>query len=338
MSKIKQRKKRLNSLILLLLLTAVLLIVSTYAWFTSNQTVTISSLEVNVGTSSGLQISVDGINWKSLISNEDITNAHNTYAAAKNQIPTSMEPCSTALNLNENGELNMFYGSVEADEDGNYALTSTLQSDAETSGFSSEELATKYYIAFDMFLKSDKEVENLYLTRNSDVKSTDDVSKGLENASRVAFVLEGNVADGSATSAIQGLKTADDANVHMWEPNYDAHTSTGVANAYSLFKLTLNAGNGNDLVSYDGVSADCSAIPLTKCTSTDNGAYFAAVEPTYKTIKEHTDDVSVFGGLKSGITKVRVYMWVEGQDVDCENNASGSNIAYDLQFSLNQSE
>ena len=27
-------------------------------------------------------------------------------------------------------------------------------------------------------------------------------------------------------------------------------------------------------------------------------------------------------------------MWVEGQDVDCENNASGSSLAYNLQFSV----
>ena len=37
--------------------------------------------------------------------------------------------------------------------------------------------------------------------------------------------------------------------------------------------------------------------------------------------------------LQAGITKVRIYMWVEGQDVDCENNASGGDLLYNLQFS-----
>jgi hypothetical protein len=36
--------------------------------------------------------------------------------------------------------------------------------------------------------------------------------------------------------------------------------------------------------------------------------------------------------LQRGITKVRVYMWIEGQDVDCENSASGGNITYGLQI------
>ena len=29
-------------------------------------------------------------------------------------------------------------------------------------------------------------------------------------------------------------------------------------------------------------------------------------------------------------------MWVEGQDVDCENMASGGQVAFDLQFSSNK--
>ena len=27
-------------------------------------------------------------------------------------------------------------------------------------------------------------------------------------------------------------------------------------------------------------------------------------------------------------------MWIEGQDVDCENDASGSDLSYNLQFSI----
>ena len=38
--------------------------------------------------------------------------------------------------------------------------------------------------------------------------------------------------------------------------------------------------------------------------------------------------------LASGITKYRIYMWVEGQDIDCENFASGTYLQYNLSFSL----
>ena len=40
-----------------------------------------------------------------------------------------------------------------------------------------------------------------------------------------------------------------------------------------------------------------------------------------------------FDNLAAGVTKVRVYMWIEGQDVDCENMASGTNVNFNVQFS-----
>ena len=75
MAKRNKRKNNTRYSLLLLLLLLVFLIVSTYAWFTANQTVTISTLDVNVQTSNGLQISADAINWKTILQKEDITGA-----------------------------------------------------------------------------------------------------------------------------------------------------------------------------------------------------------------------------------------------------------------------
>ena len=41
--------------------------------------------------------------------------------------------------------------------------------------------------------------------------------------------------------------------------------------------------------------------------------------------------------LKAGVTKMRIYMWIEGQDIDCENNATGSDITYNVQLSTQSS-
>ena len=38
--------------------------------------------------------------------------------------------------------------------------------------------------------------------------------------------------------------------------------------------------------------------------------------------------------LSAGITKIRMYMWIEGQDVDCENTASGTDISFNVQFTV----
>ena len=33
--------------------------------------------------------------------------------------------------------------------------------------------------------------------------------------------------------------------------------------------------------------------------------------------------------------KIRIYMWLEGQDVDCEDNASYGDISFKLEFTTN---
>ena len=108
----KASRKRLNNLLIILLLTAVLLVMSTYAWFTANKTVRIDALEVNVATSSGLQISADGITWKTIIDGDDIKNAYDTYPTVINQMPDDIAPVSTALTVDNNGRLEMFYGNI----------------------------------------------------------------------------------------------------------------------------------------------------------------------------------------------------------------------------------
>ena len=50
--------------------------------------------------------------------------------------------------------------------------------------------------------------------------------------------------------------------------------------------------------------------------------------------KETNDTYTKYFSLNAGITKFRVYIWVEGQDVDCENDASGSKVSYNIQLSM----
>ena len=38
--------------------------------------------------------------------------------------------------------------------------------------------------------------------------------------------------------------------------------------------------------------------------------------------------------LKVGVTKLRIYFWVEGQDIDTENNAAGYKMSLNLQFTI----
>lgn len=317
MSKKSKRKTDVRSSILVLLLIAILLIASTYAWFTANTQVTISSLNVNVKAQNGLQISADGTNWKTILENTDIdpTNVSGTYSGNTNQIPTVMEPVSSVGTVT-NGKMEMFYGQVTSSDSGAWQLSASKETD--TKGTEGR------YIVFDTFLKVDKE-SPLTLTSSSGVTYTDDTSKGLENAARIAFVTLGNTAADSDLSTIQGLNT--DSTSYIWEPNYDKHTSYAITHAKDTYGDTITSTTG--ALAYNGIKAE---ITTPVAIASTDAQYFGAVTPAYTTPTTMTD-TQIFT-LKAGVTKVRIYMWIEGQDVDCENNASGANIKFDLQFSI----
>ena len=320
----KRKKYRLLILLLLLFGTGIMLATSTYAWFTANKTVSIGTLEVQIAAKNGIQISADGTNWKSIVQKTDLTSASTTYGAAKNQLPDVLEAVSTGGVVNNDGQLPMYYGNIGTNAEGNYILTATKETDANgTSG---------KYIAFDLFFKVDKETD-IWITPTSGVKTTDVTDTGIKNASRIAFVVLGNTTAGDTVANIQALNKGTASSTYIWEPNYNIHTPTGIANARDVYgKVDVTADHA--ILPYSGVIsdiADVDNILLGNATQTDDAAKFKDVTITYKTKANFTHYIPAFK-LSNGITKVRIYMWVEGQDVDCENNASNGNITFDLQI------
>ena len=64
------------------------------------------------------------------------------------------------------------------------------------------------------------------------------------------------------------------------------------------------------------------------------GTNFKQVTPTLSTADGALAADQTWFSLNAGITKVRFYLWIEGQDVDCENNASGDAISFNMNFVL----
>lgn len=322
----RKKKKKLSSLIALLVIAIIALGTTTYAWFTSNRTVTISTLDVHVEAQNGLQISTDAATWKTVITNEDIIAG---YGTDTNQVPKSMEPVSTVGTLDTNGFMEMYYGNIQSTEDGTQILTATKTTESKgTSG---------KFIAFDTFLKVEAESEIEMTTSSSVLPKNPLTDVGLQNAARVAFIIEGNSPVTDDTSDIRALKTSDSTNTRIWEPNYDVHTNAAVTAARDTYGITTTT-EGADRITYSGVKAEISEeletpVLLSKSDASNNPAYFSVVNPSYTTVKDFEVPVTVFT-LQPGVTKVRVYMWIEGQDVDCENNASGTDISYNVQFSV----
>lgn len=339
----KKKQRKLLLAILMLILTGGVLSATSYAWFTANKTVTVSSINVNVAAANGLQISVDGVDWKAIITNDDILGTidgtNGNYPTNTNQLPvdsTNLAPVSTAGNTDANGFMEMYLGSIDANETtGEYQLTATKDTEAKQSNGG-------HFIAFDLFFQVQEETQ-VYLTHNATVIAGENNS-GIQNAARVAFINEGNAPAGTAANAIQALSTA--STPVIWEPNYDVHTAASAANASSVYgKITTTTGAGR--LGYYGIKAPI-ATPLS-LNNTD-AAYFNEVTQdeatpgytlpsTYLATPASGINANSFKKvfiLQAGVTKMRIYMWVEGQDVDCENNASGGQISFNVQFSSNE--
>lgn len=324
----KSRKYRLLILLLLMFGTGILLTTSTYAWFTSNKTVSVSTLDVTIQAQNGIQISVDGSNWKSIVNKTDLQGASATYAAAINQLPEVLEPVSTGGVPDTDGLFPMFYGSIVTStstaNNGSYILTSTKETEANGT--------TGKFIAYDLFFKVDDD-SDIWITDTSGIRTTDQTDTGIKNASRIGFIVKGNTSAGSSLSTIQGLNNGTTSGAYIWEPNYNIHTPAGIANARDVYKITTTE-DAADPLPYSGVITEITTdndVLLGNATEEKDATKFKAVTPTYKTKAGFTHYIPAFK-LTKGITKVRIYMWVEGQDVDCENSASNGHLSFDLQI------
>lgn len=320
-----KKSRRLFILILLLVVMILLLGGSTFAWFSSNKHATIESIDINVATVTGLQVSVDAINWGNEVTKQQIIDAYKTYPSSENQLPDTLSNVSTA-GFVTGGELDMFYGVTSEEKNGGFTLTTSKQSEKRCTGDEECEFS-KHYIAFDIFLLVTSPA-TVGITANSNViPQPDTPDRGAQNAARVGFVVEGTVAAGNSTAA-QNLKGGTES--FIWEPNYDVHTQAGVDAALNVYGITTTR-SGGARIPYKGVNAEFHT-PIY-IDQTDKSSYFTSVNPKAATILGFTANQALFN-VPAGISKIRVYMWLEGQDVDMENRAAGSALLYNLELAM----
>lgn len=339
MQKKNKKNRRILLFLMLLVGTGAMLSTATYAWFTANKVVSINNIDVEVEAQNGIQISTNGTTWKAAVTNSDILSG---YAGSVNQLPKVLEPVSTAGTINSDGRLEMFYGDVKANGDSFY-LTTTLEEDAAETVLDSDSenfRKTGKYLAFDVFFKVNADTP-VYLTTTSGVTSNnlDSTDAPIKNASRVAFVTLGHADDGAELTTIQGLNDSDAHSLLIWEPNYNTHTKAAINHAKDTYGMDITEDHAK--LPYDGVKAEISSDENVKVgdANADKYADFFGAVTTNVATKAGTgfDAYEQLFTLEEGITKVRIYVWVEGQDVDCENNASGGDLRISLELSSKSS-
>lgn len=323
----KQKNNRRKKLLIPLFFSSFLLMTTTFAWFSANRMVSIDSLNVHVQTDGGLEVSTNAIDWKQVVTVQDIMSAREKYAGSVNQLPYRMNPVSSGGNISD-GKLELFVGNATNSVD-DFILVADRSIETESFG----EDSNGNFIAFDVFFRVSSAKE-LYLDGNSKIEYTADANPGIENATRIAFITEGTSEDNPNVS--QGLNNG--LSSVIWEPNYDVHTEYGVSHARDVYGLTTSL-TGASRLSYDGVTAVIPSdlnIPISLANASTYPGLFKNVNIGIETPKSGGTNQKITDLLPS-VTKVRIYMWIEGQDVDCEDNASYGDITFDLKFTVNPS-
>ena len=182
------------------------------------------------------------------------------------------------------------------------------------------------------------------------------LNTGLENSARVGFVLYSGNLDINAVETggksvgeqVRELAPAASEKVAIWEPNYLEHTSYVISNDTRVSSLIPDemGGTNTTATEYTGyitkplassTSGDVSnvasagtAITTFRSEYLKDGGSVTEGSNTYtidawgtKTPKAITyTDGNTLGLEANKISKVRVYVWLEGQDPDCVDMAS----------------
>ena len=361
-----QRKSELNAMFFIILIAAVMFIISTYAWFSTQKNVSITNLRGTVEVAEGLEISLDAEKWYNGITlgEEDgqLSITKNAYQGHHNISPSEMLPVSTlGLVGSTDTDLKMLRGNVTNSKE--------LSKIAETK--ENIEVATDPqfpgYFAFDIFLKNNSKQSSgddiLQLNYDSSLEIMDasKTATGLQNTARIAFCKYAGTSevDASQTDILKetagtgvGAPTAYISDVAIWEPNADDHVdyivknnnkitwSASDASAYAT--KTLDDGTKgfdtttkmptyalktsavgqtiNDIYMWNGTEANLARQYTLQTTKTSTTDY--TIKEGVQNLVKATDGTTAFGIAPNKITRIRVYLWLEGQDVDCINYAS----------------
>lgn len=298
-------------------------IFATYAWFSASLNVKIKFFNVKVSTDMGLFISLDGINFSDTVEisrDSIITNLKKTYPNHTNQwAANGLWSISTNGIKNANSsKFSIFEGSMAKYKDkarrGQRYVNTYLMSEDNSSEYNQ-------YVSFDIFLKNvsgSPYKDNLYIGEGTyidfDETADDETIEKMEdimNSLRLGIVKIGETSSKSDIKTIQNLQCNNECVAVIYEPNSIKHNAESIEMANSL-GIPLQ---DNTYVPTYGVIAE------GKYLDHKSGFYNSGVAldrdhfALQRTIFESNFSEPIFQ-VPNGITKARVYLWIEGQDID----------------------
>lgn len=290
------KKRAFISAIAMLIVSAIVLTSATYAWFSMAKRVEVESMELNVTSPEGIQISANTSAFTTKLTVDDIKGASSTrftaYEGNINNVPETVKPSSSTFATS--GFLPKFF-------DG------SINDQGKMDVYAREDVGSGF-VAFDLFIK----VKAATTVKFGSSTVTCEANPELPTAMRIALVRCGTVAEKADAATIKSVLPGNAPGLKViYELDASSHTAaatalgaSGVMETKGIQSAGLNIATNNPF------------------TNTISGA---AINATIATAASAAKiDVN------AGITRVRVYMWMEGNDVDCANDVAGATINFNL--------
>lgn len=311
------KKRAFVSAIAMLIVSAIVLTSSTFAWFSMSKEASVESMNLTVSSPEGIQISANASAWTASLTVDEIfdtddqtTSRYDAYEGNNNLYPADLIPVSSAFAGADSATGYADFFKASLNDSGKASITAVTQSK------DSQDAAG--LIAFDLFFK----VAEAQTVKFGASTFTDNSNSKILSALRVAFSPLGTVAIGATPDEATALNSFTASSNIVYEVDSinrsDDAAALGIsAGAMTTRALYRGAGN-NNLNTTNGVivgSGNDVAVSGTQVADTADAS------------------AKVFN-LKAGITKMRVYIWVEGQDVDCLNSVAGAALTANLKFTI----
>ena len=344
----EKSQKKSKMIFLIIIIAALISITGTYAWFSSQRDVEIVGFKINVEIAENLEISLDGETWTHSINIEDMRQFYGTYKdddtatvayqavkdKHRNYVPTELLPVSTVGTV-EDGNLVFVSGEIEEKKLKEIEQCSEEDITVGSTILSKEGKNSKHpYLVFDMYLRNLSNLKkpgetDLLQLRAGSIATAANPNTGLEYSVRVGLVQYGDAIDLLSTGE-QARNIEPDGNeaVAIWEPNYRLHTQYIVNNDERITDV---------IQQIDTYAIKETATEIEDSTDTTNSSlynvYTNKVEQAedvenqdlgtlQATTLKQTDGETNMSLTPNTITKVRCYIWLEGQDPDCVNLSS----------------
>ena len=344
---VKSQKKS-KMIFLIIIIAALISITGTCAWFSSQRDVEIVGFKINVEIAENLEISLDGETWTHSINIEDMRQFYGTYKdndtttvayqavkdKHRNYVPIELLPVSTVGTV-ENGNLVFVSGEIEEKKLKNITKCSEEDITVGSTILAKEGNNSKHpYLAFDMYLRNLSNLKkpgetDLLQLRAGSIATAANPNTGLEYSVRVGFVQYGNTVELLSTGEqARSIEPNGNEKVAIWEPNYKLHTQyivnnderiTNVKQSIDTYAIKPTATEIEDNTdTNNALLYNVFTNKVEQAEDIENQDFATSQATTLKQIDGKTN----MSLTPNTITKVRCYIWLEGQDPDCVNLSS----------------